>query len=139
MKSLKILLLAIASFTLMQANANDVANEKIRARIAPVGQACVTVDCGAAASNTGVAAAASAAGRSGETIYNKSCVACHGSGLLDAPKKGDTAAWDARFAQGEDTVLKHAIGGLNAMPPKGTCGDCSDDELLSAIKFMAGR
>jgi len=25
------------------------------------------------------------------------------------------------------------------MPPKGTCANCSDDELLGAIKFMAGR
>ena len=28
--------------------------------------------------------------------------------------------------------------GFNAMPPKGTCADCSDDELLAAIKHMSG-
>jgi cytochrome c5 len=24
------------------------------------------------------------------------------------------------------------------MPPKGTCGDCSDDELKAAIQHMSG-
>lgn len=135
MKSLKILLLTIASLAFFQAYANsDAANDKIRERIAPVGEVCASAECAG-----GAVVAAGSSARSGETVYNGACVACHGSGLLDAPKKGDTAAWDARFAQGEATVLKHAINGLNAMPPKGTCGDCSDDELLAAIKFMAGR
>ncbi|HUH58299.1 MAG TPA: cytochrome c5 family protein, partial [Pseudomonadales bacterium] len=31
------------------------------------------------------------------------------------------------------------VEGLNAMPPKGTCGDCSDDDLMSAINYMSGR
>ncbi|HBX54724.1 MAG TPA: cytochrome C, partial [Pseudomonas sp.] len=26
----------------------------------------------------------------------------------------------------------------NAMPPKGTCADCSDDELREAIQKMSG-
>ena len=39
---------------------------------------------------------------------------------------------------GLDGILATAISGINAMPPKGTCGDCSDDELLGAIKQMSG-
>lgn len=135
MKSLKILLLTFATFAFAQAFANsDAANEKIRERIAPVGEVCASAECAG-----GAVAAAGSSERSGEDVYKAACTACHGTGLLDAPKTGDTAAWDARFEQGEATVLKHAIEGLNAMPPKGTCNDCSDDELLAAIKFMSGR
>ena len=39
---------------------------------------------------------------------------------------------------GLDGILAKAITGINAMPPKGTCADCSDDELKGAIKEMSG-
>lgn len=133
MKQVKIIFLAVMAVIATQVWAADNTQaDKIRDRIKPVGTVCAGSACGGAAT-------VGASARSGDTIYNKACIACHGSGLLNAPKKGDKAAWDARFAQGEETVLNHAIHGLNAMPPKGTCGDCSDDELLAAIKFMSGH
>lgn len=39
---------------------------------------------------------------------------------------------------GLDGILAKAITGINAMPPKGTCADCSDEELKGAIKKMSG-
>jgi cytochrome c5 len=69
-------------------------------------------------------------------VYQGACFACHATGALDAPKKGDAAAWKPRLAQGMETLHKHAIDGIRAMPPRGTCGDCSDDDILNAIKFM---
>ncbi len=136
MKKLKALIIMAVTIFAFQAWADtDAANDKIRERIKPVGTVCAGTACDGAAA----APVAASKARSGESIYNASCVACHGSGLLDAPKKGDTAAWDKRFAQGEATVLKHSIEGLNAMPPKGTCGNCSDDDLLAAINYMSGR
>ena len=36
--------------------------------------------------------------------------------------------------RGIDVLLSKAIAGFNAMPPKGTCATCSDDELMGAIK-----
>jgi cytochrome c5 len=53
---------------------------------------------------------------------------------------GDTAAWKARADKegGIDGILATAIAGINAMPPKGTCADCSDDELRDAIVKMSG-
>lgn len=133
MKQLKILLLAFATLTFMSAHADsDAANEKIRERIAPVGVVSTGGD-------TAAAPTAASRERSGEDVYNATCRTCHATGLLDAPKLGDKAAWDTRYAQGEDTVLKHALQGLNAMPPKGTCNDCSDAEILAAIKFMSGH
>ena len=104
-------------------------NDDIKDRIAPVAKVRVA---GAAAESSGGAASA----RAGDEIYNKFCAACHTSGVLGAPKLNDAADWEARLAQGMDTVLKHAIEGYNAMPPKGTCNDCSDEEIQAAIDYM---
>ena len=35
-----------------------------------------------------------------------------------------------------DQVLAVAKKGINAMPPMGTCMDCSDAELTAAIQHM---
>ncbi len=75
--------------------------------------------------------------RDGATVYGTFCIACHGTGVSGAPKKDNTDDWAPRVAQGEATLLKHAIEGFNAMPPKGTCMDCSDDEIKLAIEHMA--
>lgn len=106
-------------------------SEDIAKRIAPIGQVR-TGDAQAAGSET----ASSGGARSGDAIYNQFCAACHTSGVLGAPKINDAADWEPRLAQGMDTVLRHAIEGYNAMPPKGTCGDCSDDEIQAAIDYM---
>ncbi len=106
----------------------DADKEALTKRLAPIGQVHVA---GAVAA---VDAAASGP-RSGEKVYQTACFACHGTGALDAPKKGD-AAWKPRLEQGFDTLLKHSIEGIRNMPARGTCGDCSDDEIAAAIKFM---
>ena len=79
-------------------------------------------------------------GMTPDDIIAKHCSACHGTGLLEAPKIGDTAAWKVRADKegGIDGLLAKAITGLNAMPPKGTCSECSDDDLKAAIKKMSG-
>jgi cytochrome c5 len=38
--------------------------------------------------------------------------------------------------KGFDVVWKNAINGIGGMPPMGTCGDCSDDEIKAAIEHM---
>ena len=80
------------------------------------------------------------AAKTPDEIIAKHCNACHGTGLLGAPKIGDTAAWKERADHqgGLDGILAKAITGINAMPPKGTCADCSDDDLKGAIKKMSG-
>ena len=62
------------------------------------------------------------------------------TGLLGAPKIGDAAAWKERADHqgGLDGILAKAITGINSMPPKGTCADCSDAELKGAIQKMSG-
>ena len=75
----------------------------------------------------------------GEKIYKQSCQACHANGIANAPKPGDKAAWAPRIATGMDAMLAVAKKGKGAMPPKGTCMSCSDDELKSAIEFMVNQ
>lgn len=107
---------------------------KIAENIKPVGEVNVGTAPAPAA-----APVASAGPRSGDEVYNAHCVACHASGVAGAPKVGDSAAWAPRAAQGIDTLLTHATNGLNAMPPKGTCGACSQDELKGAIEYMLSQ
>jgi cytochrome c5 len=69
--------------------------------------------------------------------YNKTCVACHASGAAGAPKFGNAADWAPRLAKGSDKLLVSTKNGLNAMPPKGLCMDCSDAEFKALIQYMS--
>ncbi|MCL9782899.1 cytochrome c5 family protein [Vibrio sp. S4M6] len=110
------------------AKLSQVEYDAIAERIAPVGSVYLSGDAPVAAAPSGP--------RDGATVYGTFCIACHGSGVSGAPKTGDSGDWAPRIAQGEATLKKHAIEGLNAMPPKGTCMDCSDDEIVAAINHM---
>ena len=72
----------------------------------------------------------------GQKIYQSSCQACHVAGVAGAPKLGDKEAWAPRIAKGNDALLSSVTKGLNAMPPKGTCMSCSEDELRAAVEYM---
>jgi cytochrome c5 len=75
---------------------------------------------------------------SGEEVVTKVCTACHGSGVLNAPKIGDAAAWGERSKSqgGLDGLTKKAISGINSMPARGGDPDLSDDEMHAAVEFM---
>ena len=72
----------------------------------------------------------------GQKVYEQACAVCHASGLAGAPKHRDAAAWEKRLVVGMEAVLQSAIKGKGAMPPRGTCFECSDEDLLAAIKYM---
>jgi c(7)-type cytochrome triheme protein len=76
----------------------------------------------------------------GKAVYDKACAACHGTGLLGAPKPGDAAAWTARArGGGVAALLKSAQAGTaKGMPPRGGRPDLADADLRAAIEFMAG-
>ena len=114
--------------------AQEFSEAAIAERIAPVGS--VYLDGEFMTAQQDVVSAEPAGPRSGEKIYNTYCAACHTSGVLGAPKKGDADAWAPRIAQGAEIMLKHAIEGYNSMPAKGTCGDCSEQEIASTIAFL---
>jgi cytochrome c5 len=111
---------------------------KIDERTAPDARVCIQgEDCGGGAAAATVAAAETK--KSPEDIYNTSCMACHATGAAGAPKLGDADAWAPRIAQGNDTLYAHAINGLNMMPPKGTCGSCSDDDIKAVVDYMVSQ
>ena len=71
--------------------------------------------------------------------WSRSCALCHVTGEGGAPVMGDVAEWQARLAQGEETLLTHTIEGFNNMPPLGYCMACERDDLRALIKLMAGE
>ncbi|MFJ2995111.1 c-type cytochrome [Pandoraea sp. NPDC087047] len=87
---------------------------------------------------TAAPATASAGGNldAGKKLYDTVCMACHASGVMNAPKFGDKAAWAPRIATGIDTLHNAAIKGLNAMPPKGGAAGASDDDVKAAVDYM---
>jgi cytochrome c5 len=109
------------------AGSNSQAPEEVASRIAPVADAGYTLKD----------ANAPKVLQTGEAIYTSTCAACHGAGVAGAPKFGDAGSWGARIAQGYDTVVKHAIEGLRAMPAKGGNPDLDDVEVARAVVYMA--
>ncbi|HET8800972.1 MAG TPA: c-type cytochrome [Marinobacter sp.] len=111
--------------------------DEIRARIEPVGKVCLQGgECGAAAAPTQTA---SAGPRAGNEVYDAVCMACHSTGAAGAPKLGDTAAWAPRIDKGMETLINHAINGFNAMPAKGGCASCPDEEIANAVEYMVSE
>jgi cytochrome c5 len=69
--------------------------------------------------------------------YDKSCKVCHATGAAGAPKTGDAEAWAPRLAKGMDALVASVNKGLNAMPPKGMCFDCTDADYAALIQYMS--
>lgn len=126
--TLSMSLFSVSSF------AQDFSDEAIANRIAPISD--VYIDGEIVTANTTSASDEPAEPRTGEQVYGTFCIACHGTGVAGAPIKGDAAAWGPRIAQGEETLIKHALSGFNAMPAKGSCSNCSDDEIIATVKFL---
>lgn len=133
----KMLAAPAAVLALWAVTAQATTDEAIAERLKPVGEVCIM---GEECKGVGAVAVAAGGARSVDDIIAKHCNACHAAGILGAPKIGDTAAWKERADHqgGLDGILAAAITGINAMPPKGTCADCSDDELREAIQKMSG-
>ena len=100
-----------------------------------------------AASAPAAAAPAAAAGPApsaevlakGEKIYTATCVACHGAGVLGAPKFGDKAAWQPRIAKGMDALYSSSLNGIKMMPPRGGNAALKDDELKAAVDYLVSK
>ena len=73
-----------------------------------------------------------------EQKYMASCFACHSTGAAGAPKVGDGMAveWEPRLEKGLDAVVANTVNGLNTMPAKGLCFDCTDDDLRAIVQYM---
>ena len=85
-------------FTSTTRDTNE-SEQRVLERLKPVGTV-VRAEAGAASGNL-----------SGQQVFAQVCKTCHETGLAGAPKVGDKAAWAPRIAEGEKTLLQHAIAG----------------------------
>lgn len=83
--------------------------------------------------------AAVSEGFNAEATFNATCAACHNAGVANAPKSDDAAAWNTRMEKGMDAVMANVINGINAMPAKGLCFNCTDDDLKAVVEFMYAK
>jgi cytochrome c5 len=82
------------------------------------------------------AAKATTAKADGKKVYETTCVTCHGTGVANAPKLGDKAAWAPHLAHGVPHLYENALKGIKAMPPKGGNLTLSDAEVKAAVDYM---
>ena len=105
--------------------------QRVLERIKPVGTVVIAEASGPKGNLTG------------EQVYGQICKTCHEAGIAGAPKAGDKAAWAPRIAEGENTLVQHAIAGYQGktgvMPPKGGNPDLTDDEVHRAVVYLADQ
>lgn len=82
-----------------------------------------------------------AASSTGQQIYQNSCASCHKTGVANAPKLGDAAAWAPRIAKGKEALYSSSLNGVpgTAMVAKGGCGSCSEEDLKAAVDYMVSN
>ncbi|WP_126945257.1 c-type cytochrome [Xanthomonas sp. BRIP62409] len=142
-------LIALAAY-LQRAIPDEVspaAAERVQQRIAPAGAVYAGTTGASAQAAAQAAALAKAASQSayggstdGKTIFDNLCTACHTTGVGKAPTL-DHAHWDARIAQGKDTLYKHAIEGYTGpdggiMPPKGGNPALTEEQVRATVDWM---
>lgn len=77
--------------------------------------------------------------QAGEKIFKEFCASCHNKKPLidvNAPRIGDKKIWDALKQLGMPVLLNITIKGAKAMPARGGCFECSDEQLQMAIQYM---
>ncbi len=120
--------------------------QRVLARIAPVGQVYAGATGAAAQADALKAAAAAASAQvayggtmDGSVVYGNLCTGCHTSGAGGAPKL-EVAAWTARIAQGNEVMHKHAIegytGAAGVMPAKGGNPALTDEQVKATVDWM---
>ena len=106
-------------------DSSEAANKAVVARIKPF------------ATLAALDASAPRVEQSGEQVYTGVCASCHTPGALGAPKFNAKSDWVPRLGQGFETLTKHAIEGIRAMPARGGNPDLSDIEVARAVAYMA--
>lgn len=71
-----------------------------------------------------------------QASYMATCFACHNSGAGGAPNPNNADDWTARMEQGMDAMMNNVINGVNAMPAKGLCFNCTNEDLRAIVDYM---
>lgn len=114
-------------------NVSDMTPSAVETRIQPLGR--VTMGDGTPVGQ-----------RTGEQIFNKVCIQCHGAdkNVAFAPKVEHNDQWAPRIAKGFATLIQHATQGFTGpdggqMPARGGDTSLTDDEVARAIAYMANK
>ena len=102
---------------------------------APASAAAAVATVPPAAIVVAAAATATAKVEAVPALYAQACSVCHATGVANAPKLGDKAAWAPRLAAGVDGLTASAIKGKGAMPPKGGTA-APDAEIKAVVAYM---
>lgn len=145
---IKISLMLVGLSVAGAALAQSARDQLIAERLAPAGSVCLAGDAcvsgsSAAGSSASTAAPAMAQAASAEfsasATYEQYCAMCHNTGMANAPRRDDAAHWTARVAEvGLATITNNAITGINAMPARGMCATCTDEQIGELVEYLAG-
>ncbi|MDQ8039974.1 MAG: c-type cytochrome [Rickettsiella sp.] len=126
-----ILLLSFSTY--LHAEFSDQSFEAIEERIAPIGKVRIGKETLNQLSTYKIQA------HLGKTIFEKHCIICHSTGIAGAPRFGNKLDWQLRIKKKLSLLLEHVKNGYNAMPRKGTCLECSAEDLKAAIFYMTKK
>lgn len=116
---------------------DNMSKAQIEQRIQPVGQVTIAEAKQVKETVTIEPKAPAEKNNIGQATYERFCIVCHRDGLAGAPKFADEKDWKQRLTgKTIDDLLASVNKGLNAMPAKGTCVECSDEDLKAAIQYM---
>jgi cytochrome c5 len=145
---IKISLMLVGLSVAGAALAQSARDQLIAERLAPAGSVCLAGDAcvtgsSAAGSSASTAAPAMAQAASAEfsasATYEQYCAMCHNTGMANAPRRDDAAHWTARVGEvGLATITNNAITGINAMPARGMCATCTDEQIGELVEYLAG-
>ncbi len=134
----RLLILLVCVPMLLHAASDDL--EKIKQRIRPVGQVHLKDEPVMSSPAPVLEEPNAIPPRTPEGTYEQYCIVCHGSGVAGAPKFRDASDWKKRMAgRTLNDLTATAIKGLNAMPAKGTCQECTEAEIKAAIEYMVSK
>jgi len=122
-----------------QACVGTVAGAMNEASVADAAEPAIEAAAEAAADAAPREVAAAATEFDAAGAYQMSCNACHGTGAAGAPMLGDAAAWEARMEKGMEALMSNVINGVGAMPARGICMTCSDDDLQAIVNYMLAQ
>ena len=80
----------------------------------------------------------------GKDVYDRVCIACHMTGVAGAAALDNKERWEENAAMGMKTLHQAVINGVpdgkyGVMAERGSCTDCSDQDLYDAITYMLGE
>jgi cytochrome c5 len=80
--------------------------------------------------------------QAGKKIFAEYCSACHSPNAeipLHAPRIGYKKDWQKFKNMRFEDLFKLAMVGYGAMPARGGCFECTDEQLKQAIKYMLSK